>query len=418
MPIRQQLARLWKANSAFALAAGSGVISPAVGLLTAPILTRLFTPAEFGVLGSFAAVLAAALSVVNLRYEVTVPLPKEEAEAYSLARAAMKIGLIASGVLTLVFILIAPWIFKPEMVAGMRPYFWWLPCALALASATQVLTQFAIRRGAFGELAGARLVQGITGPTVQIGTGLAGFGVVGLLLGQMASQCGGLLRLWRSFRAVGKTLTTVPAARPLLKRYEHFPRVSSLPAFINALGLQLPLLIVAYAHGAAAAGLILLINRIFGTPISIMSSAAGQTLVSEGAKLRREGLDTAPALRRMIRRQLFLVGPILLVVPFLPWLFPRVFGAEWVEAGRYALALVPAIVMQGIFGPAGVILDVNERQDLHFIREVVRVAVIVGAVFAAKFFGGTLWAIVILLSIALAVSSVFGFWLVTRSAKR
>src|SRR5687767_11560183 len=92
--------RFWRANSSFAMAAGSGMIAPSVGLLTAPILTRLYSPTEFGVLGSFAAILASTLALANLRYEVTVPLPKEEAEAYSLARAAMKIGLIMSLVIT------------------------------------------------------------------------------------------------------------------------------------------------------------------------------------------------------------------------------------------------------------------------------------------------------------------------------
>jgi O-antigen/teichoic acid export membrane protein len=164
--------------------------------------------------------------------------------------------------------------------------------------------------------------------------------------------------------------------------------------------------------------LILLINRIFGTPVSILASAGGQTLVSEAAKLRREGLSTAPALRTVIGRQFLLLGPLLLVVPFLPWLFPRIFGPDWVEAGRYGLALAPAIVIQGMLGPAGVILDVHERQDLHLLRELVKIPTMIGAVYAAKFFGGALWAIVILLSVALAVNSMFGFWLAYRTAKR
>ncbi|HUS10968.1 MAG TPA: oligosaccharide flippase family protein, partial [Pyrinomonadaceae bacterium] len=220
---RAQLARLWKANSAFALAAGSGMIAPAIGLVTAPILTRLYSPTEFGVLGSFAAILASTLSLANLRYEVTVPLPKEEAEAYSLARAAMKIGLGASLAITILVMAIAPLIFKADVVESLWRFWWWLPLALVLASITQVLTQFAIRRGAFGELASARLAQGLTGPAVQIGLGAAGLGVVGLLVGQAASQSGGLIRLWRSFRSVGETVARVPPAKELLKRYERFP---------------------------------------------------------------------------------------------------------------------------------------------------------------------------------------------------
>jgi O-antigen/teichoic acid export membrane protein len=288
---------------------------------------------------------------------------------------------------------------------------------LFLAAATQVLTQFAIRRGAFGELATARLVQGFTGPAVQIGAGAAGFGVAGLLLGQAASQTGGLLRLWRFFRTVGKSLGALPSATELLKRYQRFPRISLLPAFLNAFGLQLPILVVARAHGVEAAGLVALVLRMMGTPISILSSAATQVLLSEGARSRRAGESQVPTLHRTVRRQLLVTAPLLILTPFLPWLFPAIFGAKWVAAGQYALLLVPTLVIQGVLGPTGAILDINERQDIHFLRETVRLVVIVAAVFAAKFWGGTMWAIVACLSVALTANSLFGYYLAARSAR-
>ena len=412
-----KLARLWKENSAFALTAGSGVIAPLAGLLAAPVLTRLYTPAEFGVLGTFAAVMAAGLSVVNLRYEVAVPLPQKDEEAYSLARAAMRIGLGTSVALTLLFLGLAPLFFEADVAGRLMPYVWWLPLALFLASTTQVLTQFAIRRGAFGELAGARLAQGLTAPAVQIGAGAAGAGVVGLLLGVVAANTSGVIRLWRSFRNVGKNLAAVPSARELLKRYERFPRISLLPAFLNAFGLQLPILVIGRAHGMEAAGLVALVFRIMGTPVAIFSSAASQVLLSEGAKLRRAGESAVHLMNKTVRRQLLLNAPLFLVTPFLPWLFPKVFGASWVDAGRYATVLVPALAIGGIFGPTGAILDINERQDLHFIREVMRVGLLFGAVFAAGLFGGTIWAIVISLSVAMVVSAVLGYVLAVRSAR-
>jgi O-antigen/teichoic acid export membrane protein len=415
--VKRTLLRLYRENSAFVLTAGSGVIAPAVGLLAAPVLTRLYSPAEFGILGTFAAVMAAALSVVNLRYEIAVPLPQKDEDAYCLAQAAMRIGLGGALLTTTLFVIVAPFVFDADMVRSLMPNIWWLPLALFLAATTQVLTQFAIRRAAFGELATARLVQGITGPSVQIGAGAAGFGIAGLLLGQAASQTGGLIRLWRFFRSVGKSLGPLPSARELLKRYERFPRISLLPAFLNAFGLQLPILVIGRAHGVEAAGLVALIFRIMGTPIAIFSSAATQVLLAEGARLRRAGQSAVPLLHRTVRRQFLVTAPLLLLTPFLPWLFPKLFGIKWLAAGQYALALAPTLVIQGIFTPAGTILDINERQDLHFIREIVRICVIVLAVFAAKFWGGTMWAIIVCLSIALTANSLFGYFLAARSAR-
>ena len=416
--VKRTVSRLFRENSSFALAAGSGFISPAVGLLAAPILTRLYSPAEFGVLATFAAIMAAALSVVNLRYEIAIPLPARDEEAYALTLATIKIALAGAALTTGAFVACARFIFDAEMVGRLMPYIWWLPLALFLAGATQTLTQFAIRRGQFGELAAARLVQGISGPAVQIGTGAAHFGVSGLLIGQAVSQTGGMVRLWRNFRRAGKAFTSIPPAMELLKRYQRFPRISLLPAFLNAFGLQLPALVVARTHGAEAAGLVALIFRIVGTPIAIFSSAGGQVLLSEGAKLRRENQSVVGLINRTLRRQMLIYAPFILGVPLLPWLFPKIFGARWEAAGWYALALGPALIVRALFSPTDAILDIYERQDLHLVREIVRTVIFIGCVVIASAFGGSMWAIVIALSAGLMVNALLGYVMTISAAKR
>jgi O-antigen/teichoic acid export membrane protein len=208
----------------------------------------------------------------------------------------------------------------------------------------------------------------------------------------------------------------VPPAGQLLKRYERFPRVSLLPAFINALGLQLPILIVARTHGVAAAGLILLIVRVIGTPLAILGLAGGQTLVADAARLRREGRSALAIVNRTIGRQFVLTSPILLATPFLPWLFPRIFGAQWAEAGRYALVFVPALVGISVLGPTFAIFDIYERQGTQFMREIVRVVTIIVAVIIARRVSGGTMAIIGALSVAMILNLVFGYWLVRRVA--
>jgi O-antigen/teichoic acid export membrane protein len=412
------VSRLFRENSSFALAAGSGLIAPAVGLLVSPILTRLYSPSEFGVLGTFAAIMAAGLSLISLRYEISIPLPSRDEEAYALTLAAIKIALAGAVIATVAFIAGAPFVFESEMVSQLMPYIWWLPLALFLAGATQALTQFAVRRGQFGELAAARLVQGLSGPAVQIGAGAMQFGVSGLLIGQAVSQTGGMARLWRSFRKVGKTFTSIPPAMELLKRYKRFPRLSLLPAFLNSLGLQLPVLVIGRTHGIEAAGLVALIFRVVGGPLAIFSSAGGQVLLSEGAKLRRENRSTVGLINKSLRRQALVYAPFILAVPLLPWLFPKIFGARWEAAGWYALALGPALAVRALFSPMDAILDIYERQDLHLVREIVRTVILIGCVIAAKLLGGSVWTIVTALSIGLAANAVFGYLLTIHTASR
>jgi len=79
---------------------------------------------------------------------------------------------------------------------------------------------------------------------------------------------------------------------------------------------------------------------------------------------------------------------VVIVIPIAvvaPWFFPIVFGSEWHDAGLYLLILAPMLLMQFLCSPFGSILDVLERQDLHLMREGIRIGLTtVGILIATK----------------------------------
>ena len=71
--------------------AGGGALAQALPLLLGPLLTRLFTPAEFGQYHLFAAVAANLAVVACGRYEFALPMAADAGEADSLRRLAWRI---------------------------------------------------------------------------------------------------------------------------------------------------------------------------------------------------------------------------------------------------------------------------------------------------------------------------------------
>lgn len=55
-----------------------------LGIATMPVLARLYSPADFGVLAVFLAVSGIVAITITLRYEMHILLPKEENEAATL----------------------------------------------------------------------------------------------------------------------------------------------------------------------------------------------------------------------------------------------------------------------------------------------------------------------------------------------
>ena len=75
-----------------ALLASSTVLGQGLVILVQPLLTRIYRPEDFGLLALYASILSLAAVVVNLRYEQTIQLPKEESEARNLLFLSLGIG--------------------------------------------------------------------------------------------------------------------------------------------------------------------------------------------------------------------------------------------------------------------------------------------------------------------------------------
>ena len=75
-----------------------GALAQALPLLLGPWLTRLYTPAEFGVYHLFAAVAAMLAVVACGRYEFALPLATDEAEADALHSLALWLLVASTGI--------------------------------------------------------------------------------------------------------------------------------------------------------------------------------------------------------------------------------------------------------------------------------------------------------------------------------
>jgi O-antigen/teichoic acid export membrane protein len=70
------------------------LIAQIIGYMLAPIITRLYTPAEMGEFGMFQRVAVLIATIATARYEYALPLPKKDHHAFILFRFALKISLI------------------------------------------------------------------------------------------------------------------------------------------------------------------------------------------------------------------------------------------------------------------------------------------------------------------------------------
>jgi O-antigen/teichoic acid export membrane protein len=395
------------ARSVFTLAGGTAAAQLLL-VLAVPVLTRLYTPADYGTLAVYASTLTILLVLATLRYETAIPLPEDEQVAGSLLVLSVLLLLILSSVLGLLVWLAGDAFVAAVKVPSLRPYLWLIPLAFFGAGMYQMLSYWAIRRHAFGRIARTRMTQGFGQVLAQIGLGLAGVGTPGLLIGDVVGRVagGGSLALLaiRERPRLGVTRASLVSAAA---RYRRFPLLTTWSGLFNVGSVQLPSILFSAAFGAAAAGLYALSFKMLVLPTMLVGQAVGQVFLSRAVVAARD----PERLRQLTERTaltLFACGlPAFGVVAMAgPKLFATVMGAEWEPAGRYAQVLAPWFVVWLVSNPLSGLLNVREWQGSALAFSAFELVLRLGALLVGAHQGSPMLAVALLSASGVIISTI------------
>ncbi len=343
--------------------AGGAAAGQLLVVLASPLLTRLYTPEDFGLLGLYIALLSSIGVLASLRYELAIPLPEDDEEAVHVAVLALVLVLGTTLLTTVVILSFRLPIAQALNAPGLVDYLWLLPVGLLLLGTYQVLNYWAIRTQAFPVIARTRFMQGVGAVMVQIG-GYA-LGPLALLLGYVAGQAAGTstlgLLVVRKHRAVLKRLSLNGVLRAL-QRYRRFPIYATWGSVFNTVSHQVPLLLLAAFFGATSAGIYLLAYRVLTLPMQLIGKSIADVFFSTAVEANREGrLGQLVATTHQTLAHVAM-PPMLLVVLTAPELFALVFGEPWMQAGQFAQWLAVSVYFQFVLSPISNLFALLEKQ--------------------------------------------------------
>lgn len=363
----------FKPKSAFARGVGVLVGGTAgaqfLMVLAAPLLTRLYSPEDFGLLAVFTAILALFGVIAAGRYELAIPLPESDQEAANLTMLGFVLVVLTSALTFAVFLLWPQPIADALNAPGLAPYLWLIPFGVFFLGCYEVFSKWAIRRKQFPTIARTRIVQALG--TLGIQLGAFKLGVPALLGGHAAGQGLGASGLALSaFRRPEFRQCSLSGMRQQASRHRKFPLYSTWTALFNTASLQLAPIMFVAIYGASVAGLYALTLRILSMPGSLIGNAVGSVFLSSAPAARRNG--TLKDLVEKLHARLAMAGalPLMVLLFFGPDLFEFVFGAEWRKAGEYAQWMAPWIYLQFQWSPLSMLSSVLELQAQALISQI------------------------------------------------
>lgn len=362
------------------------MVAQAVPVLASPLLTRMFSPEDFGALALYVSLVAIGAIVATGRYELAVLLPELDEDAWALTQLAIAVAAAAALLLMVPALLVWQGRLVIRSLESLGAAILLVPVGVALTATTQSLGYWLNRRSDYRQLAVSRVSQSVAMIGTQLGVGLKSPAGTTLLIGHLAGQVAAIVM---QVRAIGAQWLRISGdrqrIRAMAKSYGNHPRFLVLGHAANAASVQLPVLLLTTLHNPAVAGFYALAERVLVLPSALIGSAVGDVYRERAAaEYRLTGNCRALYLRTLRHLAILSVGPVVLIVLVGPATFAFAFGGEWRTSGHIAAILGPMVFFQLISSPLSQTVYLAQMHRMDMVWQVARLglsaaALVVGA---------------------------------------
>ena len=363
---------------------GSGTaVAQLIGIVTMPIITRLYTPADLGVLAVYSSVLAIFGIGATLRYEFAYSLPKENDDAINLFGLSLILLCLTTAGFALILLFGRDLLINTFDLGTIEQYIWFLLIGFFGMGLYTTLNYWAVRQRDYKRITYTKINQGAGGSVCKILLGILSFGPLGLIIGHIVSQIAGISTLARAmWKMERNNLKAISWSRmkSVAKTYKSFPAFNFPASVVNTLALQLPPLMLLALYDSEVVGFYALAHMVVVLPGSLISGSMGQAYLGEASKMVRERSQGLRSLYVRTLKHLFVIGVPLIGIPalFAPFVVPFIFGGAWTEAGWYCWPLAVMTIASFVVSPTS-FLHIYGFNHWQLMKDIARtVAVIAG----------------------------------------
>jgi len=357
-------------KSVLTILSGS-TLAQLIPLITEPILVRLFTPLEFGILALFLAVATIFSSVATARYEMAIVLPKTNKAAINLLFLSLLIAFFMSLFSGLIVITFGDNISFLVNAPELNEFLIWVPLFVLFAGIFQSFNMWATRRKYFKNMAVSKVSQSGSNAAIAVGSGFAGANVIGLISGQIGGWFAGSIPLFYQFWKKDRQLISEVTKKQMkeeAKKHSDFPKVNSLHVLSDIGQQSMFNFIVSGFFGGIILGFYSRMIRIVKVPAGFIGSAVGQVFYQKAGEQWQESQNIRSLFTSQLKLMLLLGLPIFGVLALWgPEIFGFVLTEKWAIAGKYAQILSPWLFLNFAISPFTHIPLITGKQKTFFV---------------------------------------------------
>ncbi len=398
---------------------GSTALSQLLLLAVTPVITRLYSPNEYG---NFALVFALG-SILSLlvvfRYDTAIPVADSDRKAFHLAQAALILA-FASSILLLILIAILNLTVSPLHSLSFWREVWYVPLYAFLLACFMTLAQLNLRFQAFGAISSRSFLQAILSSIIQILLSFSKFAPSGLIVGDLAGRTLSLATLIRAPVAFRTAIEfRFRRSWQVARVYWDFPTRGMPAALVDASTTALPLVAAGILFGSGGAGVLALASRIAAVPVALLGASAAQVLT---ARLSDVGYQSEARMQSTLKGTLVRLVPIGILVTvaliFGSLFFEKLFGSQWTGGGTVLAACALASGTSLVWIPASQIF-VFRRSLASLLRlNLTRLFALIAVFFVCYSAGSSLFQFCFAIYSTIAIVDIVGICFAIRLSRR
>ena len=389
-------------------------IAQFIPLMLTPILSRLFSPEEFGLFAFYISIITLFSAIATGRYELAILLPKDDKKAINvLALCFIILISICTTLLAILFFFeegIIQFIQKPDL----KGWLYFIPLTLFFTSSYSIFTYWSNRKSRFADTSvgivslsttkvGVNLYAGLSKvnffeakasfleffkalfkKSYAIPSGVSAIGIGGLILGSFVGYFSAvfyfIIKFFKNDRGLISSINKV-TIKEMARKHDKFPKINSIHALADQFKNSGVIYVISYIFGDIILGFYSMTLRILTTPLAVIGNSFGQVFLQKTANIYSNHGNFIPLIKKTVSKLSLIAAPIfILILLFGPQLFSFVLGEKWSVAGEYARYLTPWLFLHFVFSPIFQVAVVIQRQKELFYLALLGNAIVFGSI--------------------------------------
>ncbi len=365
-------------NSSFAknvtlLASGTAVAQLLV-VASSPLLTRLYSPEDFGMVAIFIAMVASLSQAVCGKYEVAIVVPKNNRTGIHLLGIAIYFSFLVSFVAFFILIFAEQPIVELVKADQLGVWLFITPLALLLTGLLNAFNYFSNRKENYKLIAQTTMVRAIGVLFINLVFGVLGVGGVGLIFGNVVGLALAVVFIGLRQRTfLNRVLFDISITKwNILKKYSDYPKYNATTGLLNGILVAMPIFFLNRYFTDQTVGYFALVIKVATTPTAFISSAVSQVNLKKVVDLVNNG---KPVVRYIYKLSFLLfIGvslPAVVLIVWAPDIFSFIFGPSWERAGVYLQILMPALAIKFVSSTLSTTLGATKNNRLGAIWKII-----------------------------------------------